>query len=289
MTPSLAAYLSEHARWFVFGAWLLSAITIVAGLPFALMLGIKDSYGDPQLVYPIHGVIVSVIAVAALTSLIVAILASIAFATEHRMLASALVGSISLTLIGGSTAALTLTPRGPQELFDHYVGYQRLLLPRHNKAPNEATVAAGGGFDFVTCLTPFGELDRSRCQSGTLVSVRPRESGLKQWKDASYWSENWREMERLDDAIGHEAFIGGTYQSGVNTRMPYYVRRDETGSLVRLVRCYGTQGPCEHYTLVGNYALYYRTAKAELPQWSEIDGKLVQLIDSWRASKDRTT
>jgi hypothetical protein len=112
---------------------------------------------------------------------------------------------------------------------------------------------------------------------------------LKQWTDVSYWSENWREMERLDDAIGYEAYLGDRYRyawerdrGGIGPKTPYYARHDDTGSLVRLVRCYGAEGDCEHYALAGDYALYYRTTKAELPQWPEIDSRLARLIDGWR-------
>jgi hypothetical protein len=288
MKSVLVTYFHEHAGWFVFGAWLFCLITVFAGYRFGALTIIGDAYGDPQLVYPIRKTLLFVIAVAVVTSLIVAILASISLSAGHRVLASALVAAINSILNVGATVALILSPRGPQEIFDRYVGKQRYLLPRHNKPPNEATVAAGIGFDFVTCLMPFGERDRSRCQSGTLVSVRPREVGLMNWKDVSYWSENWRDMERLDEVMDHEAYVGGWYDLFSKSERrdiptPYYVRHDDAGRLMRLVRCYGSQGPCERYTVVGDYALYYRTDKSALSQWREIDDRLLQLIDSWRA------
>jgi hypothetical protein len=135
MNPYLAAYLAEHAGWLVFSAWLLTALVVLAGLPFAIVLGVADFYGDPQLVYPIHRVIVSVIMVAAPASLIVAAPASIAFAMDHRFVTSALVGSMGLALIGGSVVALVLTPRGPLEMFEYYVGDQRFLLPSITRRP----------------------------------------------------------------------------------------------------------------------------------------------------------
>lgn len=280
--------LYEHANWFVFGAWLLCLTTIIAAYLFGLPIIVAEAYGDAQLVYPIHRTIIAVIAAAVVTSLLAAILASIALGTGNRAFASGLVAAVYLSLIGGSSVALILSPRGPQELFQRHVGKQLYLLPRHNKPPNEATVTAGGGFDFVVCLMPFEERDRSRCQLGTLVSVRPRELGLMNWSDVSYWNDNWREMERLDDVAVHETFLGGFYDIVAhseqrNVRIPYYVRYDVAGRLLRLVRCSVPQGPCEHYTLIGDYALYYRTNKTELPQWQEIDHGLLQLINSWRS------
>jgi len=283
-------FLHKLAPWFVFGAWLLCLITIVAAYKVGLPIIIADAYGNPQLVYPIRKTIIAVIIAAVVLSPLVAILASIALGTEHRTFASGLIVAVYLVLIGGSSVALILSPRGPQEIFQRHIGRQLYLLPRHNKPPNEATgdlpTMALGGFDFIVCLTPFDERDRSRCQSGTLVSVRPRELELMKWSDVAYWNDNWRTMERLDDVAGHEAYMGGFFDlithSVHNVSTPYYVRQDHAGRLLRLVRCYGWQGPCEHYTLIGDYALNYQTDKAELPQWQEIDQSLVRLIDSWR-------
>jgi hypothetical protein len=220
----------------------------------------------------------------------VALLASIALGTGHRTFASGLIAAVYLVFIGGSSTALILSPRGPQEIFHRHIGRQLYLLPRHNKPPNEATgdlpTMSLGGFDFVVCLAPFDERDRSRGQSGTLVSARPRELGLMKWSDVAYWNDNWRTMEHLDDAAGHETYMGGfhdlTTHSVHNVSTPYYVRRDNVGRLLRLVRCYGLEGDCEHYALAGDYALHYRTNKTELQRWQEIDQRLVKLIDSWR-------
>jgi hypothetical protein len=283
-------FLYKHARWFVFGAWLLCLITITAAYKIGLPIIVADAYGDPQLVYPIRKTIIAVIAAAVVASPLVAILASIAIVTGNRASASGLVAAAYLTLIGASSVALILSPRGPQEIFQRHIGKQLYLLPRHNKPPNEVTgrlpTMALGGFDFVVCLTPFEERDRSRCQSATLVSVRPRELGLMKWSDVAYWNDNSREMERLDDVAGHEAYMGGFYDlvthSVHNVSTLYYVRHDDAGRLLRLVRCYGSQGPCEHYTLIGDYALFYGTNKTELQQEKEIDQRLAQLIDSWR-------
>ena len=171
----------------------------------------------------------------------------------------------------------------------HFSVSSAISLPKSAGEPGN-TVAPRSANRAFSLGSPFDEPDRSRCQSGTLVSVRPRELGLMKWSDVAYWSDNWKTMERLDDVAGHEAYIGGWYDllthSVHNVSTPYYVRHDEAGRLLRLVRCYGSQGPCEHYTLIGHYALYYRTNKTELPQWQEIDQRLVQLVDSWRPQTD---
>ena len=285
--PGTYPFLYKQAHWFVLAAWLICLTTIAAAYKIGLPIIIADAYGDPQLVYPIHKTIIAVITVAVVTALVVAIVGSIALAMGYRAAAGGLVFAAYLALTAGSSAALLLSPRGPQDIFQRHVGKQLYLLPRHNKPPNEASVAEGGGFDFVVCLTPFDERDRSRCQSGTLVAVRPRELGLANWSDVSYWNGNSRDMDRLDDVAGHETYIGGYYDlithSARNVRTPYYVRRENSGQLLRLVRCYGLQGACEHYTVIGDYGLHYQTDKTELQQWQEIDRRLVQLIDSWRS------
>jgi len=264
MLINISLLLDKHAHWFVVGAWLLCPIAIIAVYKIGVGIIIADAYRrDYQLVYPIHKTIIAVLGAAVVTSLVVAIFASITLAIGKRAVASGFIVGVYFALLGGSSLALVLAPRGPQEIFQRHVGRQLYNLPRHNKPPNEAT--AGGGFDFVVCLTPFDERDRSRCQSSTLVSVRPREVGLVNWSDVRYWSENWREMERLQDVADHEAYLGGWYDlrthSVHNVSTPYYARRDNAGRLLRLVRCFGLQGDCEHYTLIGDYALYYRTKR----------------------------
>src|SRR5258708_4361664 len=136
MNSLLVAFLDDHAGWFVIGGWLFFLTTMVAGGIIGLVLVITDAYSDSQIVYPIHKTIVSVIAVAVRASLIAAISASIALTTGYRVLASALLATADLALIGGSVVALILSPRGVQELFDRCVGKQHFLLPRRNKPPN---------------------------------------------------------------------------------------------------------------------------------------------------------
>ena len=168
----------------------------------------------------------------------------------------------------------------------HFSVSSAISLPKSAGEPGN-TVAPRSANRAFSLGSPFDEPDRSRCQSGTLVSVRPRELGLANWSDVSYWNGNWRDMDRLDDVAGHETYIGGYYDlithSARNVRTPYYVRRENSGRLLRLVRCYGLQGACEHYTVIGDYGLHYQTDKTELKQWQEIDRRLAQLIDSWRS------
>ncbi len=185
MLINISLLLDKHAHWFVVGAWLLCPIVIIAVYKIGVGIIIADAYRrDYQLVYPIHKTIIAVLGAAVVTSLVVAIFASITLAIGKRAVASGFIVGVYFALLGGSSLALVLAPRGPQEIFQRHVGRQLYNLPRHNKPPNEAT--AGGGFDFVVCLTPFDERDRSRCQSSTLVSVRPREVGLVNWSDVRY-------------------------------------------------------------------------------------------------------
>ncbi len=215
MLINISLLLDKHAHWFVVGAWLLCPIVIIAVYKIGVGIIIADAYRrDYQLVYPIHKTIIAVLGAAVVTSLVVAIFASITLAIGKRAVASGFIVGVYFALLGGSSLALVLAPRGPQEIFQRHVGRQLYNLPRHNKPPNEAT--AGGGFDFVVCLTPFDERDRSRCQSSTLVSVRPREVGLVNWSDVRYWSENCRDSRagivRCDRPCGlgnDRAHLGG--------------------------------------------------------------------------------
>ena len=278
--------LNESAGSLVTAAWLLFIAFLFFGAFAWIMLSVLDAYSDTQTVYRNRKTIYTVIAAIILGSLIAAIQASIAFAAGDRSFASSFVGIYLVTIIG-SAVALAFAPRGLQETFRRYVGKQLILLPRRYRPPNEPKVSAGGGFNFIVCLQPFGELDRSRCQSATIVSVRPSEHGLMHWRDVSYWDEHRHDMERREDTIGHQVYVGDPYENSSTNEWlgrPYYVRLDDTGQLVRLIRCYSFDGPCKHYALFGNYALQYQTVKADMARWSEIDRQIVQLINGWRSS-----
>lgn len=130
MTSVFVNYLQEQARWFVFCAWLFCLITSMAGVPIGAIVAISDAYGRE--VYPRHKIIVSVIGVAIITSLVVAISGSIAFASGHRTFASLLVFAANAVSISVSMIAVFLAPRGPQD-------YSIAMLASNASSCNDAT------------------------------------------------------------------------------------------------------------------------------------------------------
>jgi hypothetical protein len=278
----IRSFLFERAGAFVFGALALFLVVIIADYKIGVAIVVSGSYGDPQLVWPIHETIVRLLAIATVLALCVAIAASIAIGTSHRALASIAVLSVWAALLVGGAISIALTPTGPQELFSRFVGDQKFYMPRRYKPPNEEK---SSGFGFVVCLDPFDEQNRPRCREYAYISVRPPSEG-QDYKDIKFWRDNRYQMKQLESVFDHDRFLFTwllDYDPS-RTASNFYLVRYDGDRLVRLVKCYGetAQSTCTQYVISEEYVVTIDSKMWALEHWSDVERNAAALIASWR-------
>ena len=278
-------FLFDWTGVITFLAWVLFLAVFVVLFKSWILISLYKTYGSAgrRDVWPIHSTIMWVLSAATVFGLGVAIFASV---TPNREVASLAAIGVWAALAMGSAISITLTSKGPQELFDRSIGNRKFSMPNRYRPPNEES---GGGFAFIVCVDPFDEQDVKLWRESAYVSAKPLNEGLDYFSDIKFWHDNRHGMKRLEPLFGHDQFMF-TWPLDYDpskTASNFYLVRYDGDRLVRLVRCYSKTGnaKCTQYVFSKEQILMIDSEMWALEHWSEVEKNIEALLARWRTDQ----
>jgi hypothetical protein len=265
----------RHAGWFVAISWLLFAVTIPICLAIGVTAGIDAFYFPTHRMAPFDRFDIKASEFALLASAVAATAASISIALKFRAAASLLVVGIWSVILFGTQAARLLVQPGP-EYFERHLGQQLFLVPwQYAPGGHGSTDNDGIGISVQLCISNLkGAFDDDCHGRQQQLYIVPREWVFR-LPETDFRRTRRSQMSAGSGRNGYQSYIYKDTQID-----HYFVREDPQGQLTRFVVCRrNNEDFCSHHARMGNYGLRY---DAPLTQGDTLDGKLENLIESWR-------
>jgi len=273
---------TRRAGWFVFLAWLLLVLTILAYVSIGIGAGIGLTYHPLHERAPHDRALLQLLPVACGVALIAAIASSLALFLRRRTVAPYVVVASWLALVAGGALYLASIGNGPQQ-YDRYVGEQHLSIPWQYDPRGAATPGTSGvSVRLRLCPDTLRGTYEPTCRDGKQFTVYPLDERRLQYVEVPRYQRNESQDRSTGVRDGHQGYIHITPAEGqrkeIKTR--YYRLTNTDGSLQRTAACSG-YGSCEHRAISGRYVLVYEAPETAFSQWKDMDQKLAALVDSW--------
>jgi hypothetical protein len=272
--------LTRRAGWFVFLAWLLLALTVLAAFAIGVTASINLTYHPLHETATYDRALLGLLPVAVGGALFAAVASSLALYLRRRTISSYVVAISWLVLTAGGALFLASIGKGPQQ-YDRYAGELHLRIPWQH-GPQGSDKPGVQGILLRLCLETLRGTYDPGCRDSKQLTIYPLDDLRLRRVEVPSYQRREAEDQPAGTRDGHQAYVHITPAEGqrkaITTR--YYRLTNPDGNLQRTATC-SSYGSCEHRTMSGRYVLVYDAPESAFSQWKAMDQRLGALVDSW--------